>query len=1048
MNHTKTLFAACLAAICITGAKAQDYHDITSFYLQNAGFDTDFDYTIDDTGNVAQEIREVKGWTKDFTANYTITGVYQIGTKTTFNGASVPSTAYDGTTNGGVLALSTGWSQSMLFYQNVELPKGKYKLVSAFYNGSDKVAGRSRVAWLPVGQTASLSGVTSFPIGKWIADTISFELDEAAEGRIQIGFYANADLGSANFAKPCLDFVKLLRDTDISKEDMDIYKHRLQTAIDEAQAIYGDGSGNEAAALLAAIDEAKAVVANDSATQQMVDEAVEKLAAAVDAYLWANPTGVTPNVSTDPRYARGATMAFGRMSYSGVAAADVVEQGFCWSKTPQPTIADSRTTKFLTNNGRIYWLDDLKPATEYYMRAYVITKGRNVGYGDVIRFYTIPKGQIQLNMRQSDDAAADSRIRAAAEKAIDYWNNLTEMKGFAPNIGYASGTPTADCSYGGWMRVGPNQSYQKCGTIMHEMLHGVGVIPWADTEWSRFNLRSGTSNAAGFTTGSGLWLGDRVTEVLRFWDNNSTSQLNGDYQHMWPYGINGASEDNGTDVLYIGNSLVCQALGEDGLQHTNQIFAEPYHAFEHQNEVKYYIKNEDEECGLYTSYLVQTKSNTLAWKAMTPDEAAANDSCAWYVSFTPQNQYYQLRNAATGQYINHATSSLRTVERTNTSSSENFQMMKGRVDVGSKGIRGFWIINPASNWTPSCLQANANGTVTAATFNIANSSTTQRWLILTADEMRSLNTLLLADMMASVGGKVEQIKALMDVPHSEDVAGVDDALNSTIGSIEQRLPNATSTAELQQMMDEAEKAAFDFLCNATPTDMEQPFDLTYMLVNPGMDNTDGWSDSPTLNYSCAEYYEKTFDFNQTVKNLPGGTYQLRCNAFQRPGQAAECTNRQTTAYIYAGIKSARLAHVTADAQSSKLGGSESYVGGKYFPNNMQAASIYFGKGYYENRITTAQNTDGGQLKVGLRSSSMPGYYWVIFDNFRLCYYGSVTPDEVDGIATPAITEQPSAVKKGVYTLDGRQIDSEYMDVNTLPAGIYIVDGKKVVIGQK
>jgi len=86
--------------------------------------------------------------------------------------------------------------------------------------------------------------------------------------------------------------------------------------------------------------------------------------------------------------------------------------------------------------------------------------------------------------------------------------------------------------------------------------------------------------------------------------------------------------------------------------------------------------------------------------------------------------------------------------------------------------------------------------------------------------------------------------------------------------------------------------------------------------------------------------------------------------------------------------------------------------------------------------------------VGLRSSSMPGYYWVIFDNFRLCYYGSVTPDEVDGIATPAITEQPSAVKKGVYTLDGRQIDREYMDVNTLPAGIYIVDGKKVVIGQK
>jgi hypothetical protein len=108
------------------------------------------------------------------------------------------------------------------------------------------------------------------------------------------------------------------------------------------------------------------------------------------------------------------------------------------------------------------------------------------------------------------------------------------------------------------MRVGPNTSYQRTGTIMHEMLHGVGVIPWADTEWSRHNLRSGV-NGDGY--GSGYWLGDRVTEFLQFWDNNTTSRLNGDYQHMWPYGINGAQEDNGSAALYLGCSMVCQALG-------------------------------------------------------------------------------------------------------------------------------------------------------------------------------------------------------------------------------------------------------------------------------------------------------------------------------------------------------------------------------------------------------------------------------------------------------------------------------------------------------
>ena len=1041
MKKVKTLMMAAIAIFCTAGASAQDLHDITTFYITNAGFDTDFDYTIHDTGNVAQEILEVKGWTKNFSANYTITGVYQIGTKKTFNGAPVPATGQDGTTQGGVLALSTGWSQSMLFYQEVELPKGKYALVSAFWNGADKTTGRSRVSWMPTGQAMMQSTVASFPTGTWITDTIRFELTTNTKGRIQIGFFANGDSGSANFAKPCLDFVKLLRDSDINEDDIAVYKHKLQDLLDNANTLYADGSGEGAAALKTAIDAAQAVMDDRGATKTQVDDACAQLEAAIDTYLWANPTGSKPSVKTDNRYARGATMAFGRMSYTGVAVADVVEQGFCYGECDEPTINDSRTTKYLENNGRIYKLDDLKPGTEYHMRAYVITKGRQVGYGDVIRFYTIPKGQINLSFRSSSDAAADARIKAAAETAINYWNNLTEMKGFTPNIGYNSGVPTAECSYGGWMSVGSNQSYQRPGTIMHEMLHGCGVIPWADTEWSRFNLRSGTSNAPGFVVGSGLWLGDRVTDVLRFWDNSTTSQLNGDYQHMWPYGINGASEDNGTELLYIGNSLVCQALGEDGLQHTNQLFAEPYHAFDHQKDVKYYIKNEDVERGLYTSYLMPTSSGTLTWRAMTPDEAAANDSCAWYIDFTPSNQYYQLHNAATNQYLTYSTSTIRTVARTTPMASDNFQMMKGRVDVGSKGIRGYWIIHPTANWLPACLQANANGTTTTATFDIANSATTQRWLILNEEEMRTLNTLLLADMIKTVNTKIEHIKALAEVPHTEDVEGTDDALANALGSIEQRLATAASTTELQALADEAEQAAFSFLCNATPSDMEQPFDLTYMMTNPDMSSTDGWSDSPTVNFSCAEYYEKTFDFNQTIKNLPGGTYQLRCNAFQRPGKAEECTNRQTTAYIYAGTKSERLAHITSGAQDTKQGGSESFVGGKYFPNNMQAASIYFNKGLYENRVTTAISTDGGQLKVGLRCTSMPNYYWVIFDNFRLCYYGSVSPDDVDGINSPTATLEPEG-KQGIYSIDGRKISDDTNGTHQLPAGIYIINGKK------
>ena len=356
-----------LTMLCAINAPAQTY-DVTPFHLSNSGFDTDFDYTIDDTGNVAQEILDVKGWTKNISVNYTITGVYQIGTKKTFNGASIPSVGQDGTTDGGVLALSTGWEQSMLFYQEVVLPAGRYDLVSAFYNSAEKTNGRSRVAWIPSGKQGTLSNLTAFPSGKWITDTIHFELTESTKGKIQIGFYANANQGSAYFAKPCLDFVKLLRDTPIGSVDMDAYKNRLRDAIAEAYNLYGDGDGNGAAELKEAIAAAEATLADENATKESVDQAVATLEKATDVYLWANPTGSVPIVNTDPRFARGATMAFGRMTYSGVKATDISEVGFCWSEDAEPTIQDERTTKYLVNNGNIYWLRDLKPATRYYMR--------------------------------------------------------------------------------------------------------------------------------------------------------------------------------------------------------------------------------------------------------------------------------------------------------------------------------------------------------------------------------------------------------------------------------------------------------------------------------------------------------------------------------------------------------------------------------------------------------------------------------------------------------------------------------------------------------
>ena len=746
----------------------------------------------------------------------------------------------------------------------------------------------------------------------------------------------------------------------------------------------------------------------------------------------------TPKVTTDTRYARGATMAFGRIKGSATAngGSAVQKRGFCLSENPEPTVDDIISTKQLTNSGIIYYFEDLKPGTMYYMRAYATNKDGVTGYGDVIKFSTIPKGAITYYYNNGGSSDQNKRINDALTQACDIFSNLTSIKKHF-DVSYGSGTPTADCNYTDTphMNVGPNSSYQRTGTIMHEMEHGLGVIPYS-TEWSGDILRSGS--------GTGQWLGDRVSAFLDFWDNTTNSRLNGDTQHMWPYGINGASEDNGTLLLYYANAMIGQALGEDGLQHTYSTYADPYYSLIQEDTIKYYIKNESKDRGLYTSYLKPTATGVLKWVSMTTEEAALNDSVAWYITFTPENQYYQLRNAATGQYMTYS-GGIKTAAKEKLTANENWHLMRGRVDVD--GQRGYWMIHPEASWSPKCLQANTNGNTGSVNFNIANSAEAQRWLIMTMDEAKAAEDKAVAQTRKQVEEQLKLVKQLAEVPHTCSDATVDEQLQTTLASIEQRMTEATSTIGLTSLLEEAQKAANDFLmAGVTPTGA--PFDLTYMLVNPTIDeNSDGWNGSPAISYGCGEFYEKTFDFNQTVKNLPAGTYAFFAQGFQRPGSSStayqdyKAGNNNVSAVIYAGAKNEKLAHICDTILSRKVGkGNEAAVAsGKYVPNDMQSASAYFQKGLYENHVLGSVATNGGSLKVGLKSTSMPTSYWAIFDNFRLYYYGSKTAEEVTtGIDASLVNSEERIVNSAVYDLQGRVVKNP-------TKGLYIVNGKKVVI---
>lgn len=815
---------------------------------------------------------------------------------------------------------------------------------------------------------------------------------------------------------------------------------RLAAAITDANAELNASTAAQKSDFQAAIASAQTVY-DTAASDAAAEAAITALAEATFAFRILNGggSGAAPVVTTDPRYIRGCTWAFGRSTVSG---ANIVEQGFCWSEQPDPKVTDNRTTEYLNQAGRIYWMRDLKPATVYYVRAYAINKDYGVGYGDVIKIVTVPKGTVGHWYNNGGDEATNDRINYAINTAMDYyWNNLTSIHGFGISVTYSPGTPTADCSYGGSMRVGASSSYQQPGTIMHEALHGIGV--GTHGIWWDADIHNGD------------WLGDRVTDALRFWDNSTTARIAGDSMHLWPYGCNGAQEDTHSDNLYCMMGILAQALGEDGLPPSGEVgYALPYYAFDHSDGVKYYIKNEDASRGLHTAYLVETASHQLQWQTMTAEEAAADDHAAWYITFTPSNQYYQLRNAATGYYMTYS-GSFKTASHANPTSADNIHLMRGRVDVTEAGLRGYYFIHPESSATPPTLTANASGKTGSAGWDIHTSATTQRWLIFTADEAEQFDNGNLDLAREELNAMLEHIRTLAATPHTEDVTDVDATLDAALDDISQQAAAATKGAEVNKLTAQAREALMAFLAGVTATDAEQPFDLTFMLQNPDFttSSTDGWTTNHTPGYDagCDEFYETTFDFYQTLDAMPAGTYQLHAQAFQRAGETAAAFTKykagteKITTSLYVNTTTKPVASIYDDRQSSKLYDNDiKLTDGKYVPCVMKAGATYFSKGFYDSCVT-AEVKKAGTLKVGIKCTSAPTWYWTFFDNFRLYYFGGGTVEtgiaELQGETDNNNSPNCKLLNCKLYDLSGRRVSTS----SAPKRGVYVVGGRKVLV---
>ncbi|MGV3766173.1 MAG: hypothetical protein ACO1NW_08605 [Chitinophagaceae bacterium] len=267
-------------------------------------------------------------------------------------------------------------------------------------------------------------------------------------------------------------------------------------------------------------------------------------------------TGVPQaEVFTDTVFASGAHTLFAAGKIVDTKGIAMKEVGICLSKNATPTIADTKIAAASSSEQNLFFrFNNLEPATTYHIRAYGTNTYGTTVYGSDVTVTTIARGNVTYTLNQNayptdDEKAAYARIKSAFDEAVVYYNNYTSITKHL-TVNYNPGVQTADATFAGNVRFGSNTGYQKTGTALHELAHTVGV---------------GTHAVWNQLIQGGVYQGKNANAMLRFMTRTPTETIKGDGLHFWPYGINGANEDSGQEMLYITNVLIVQGMKKDGL---------------------------------------------------------------------------------------------------------------------------------------------------------------------------------------------------------------------------------------------------------------------------------------------------------------------------------------------------------------------------------------------------------------------------------------------------------------------------------------------------
>lgn len=260
----------------------------------------------------------------------------------------------------------------------------------------------------------------------------------------------------------------------------------------------------------------------------------------------------------------------------------------------------------------------------------------------------------------------------------------------------------------------------------------------------------------------------------------------------------------------------------------------------------------------------------------------------------------------------------------------------------------------------------------------------------------------------------------------------------------------------------------------------KPADITKVIANSdfatmsstGWDVKDGTMAFQSNNsVEAGEFFNCTFNLQQTLVGLPAGMYRLTTQAFYRNGNANKDVSKELkydvneNAYLYfsdkeipteegkkvatelpeskQAIKTITAHKIAEDdwnsVNLSDAGGLYKMQDGMYIPDNMITAQAFFrskaGSAYDSEPLNF--NYDGNSdFRIGLIKNVTVTNDWTIVKNFKLYYLG-VDPTGISEIVTDA-----NAVATKIYNASGMQIGKLQKGINIIET--VMKDGSKKV----